>query len=191
MTFGNEPMKLTTLFLLLLLAGVKTCLADLVAQRIDGNAITLVFTNNTPSACYYASDYIDEVPSVVEVSEPGGRIINFGSHASATGFTWHAIQPNESIHILINQPIAWECPDAVIHIPLFSSPCYQASLVEVPRFRYKELLNRMLAGEEWIRISGRPNPESCVRPERSGTVNTTFVEQARGGAETKPERAKD
>ena len=24
-----------------------------------------------------------------------------------------------------------------------------------------------------------PNPESCVRPERSGAVNTTHVEQAR------------
>ena len=27
--------------------------------------------------------------------------------------------------------------------------------------------------------SKKPNPESCVRPERSGAVNTTHVEQAR------------
>lgn len=35
------------------------------------------------------------------------------------------------------------------------------------------------------------NPEGCVRPERSGAVNTTSVEQARGGPETKPQPTKD
>ena len=35
------------------------------------------------------------------------------------------------------------------------------------------------------------NPESCVRPERSGAVNTTSAEQARGGPETKPQPTKD
>ena len=29
-----------------------------------------------------------------------------------------------------------------------------------------------------------PSPESCVRPERSGAVNTTGAEQARGGPES-------
>jgi hypothetical protein len=36
-----------------------------------------------------------------------------------------------------------------------------------------------------------PNLEGCVRPERSGAVNTTIVEQARGEPETKPQSAKD
>ena len=40
-------------------------------------------------------------------------------------------------------------------------------------------------------VKMEPNPESCVRPERSGAVNTTLVEQARGGPETKPQPAKD
>ena len=31
----------------------------------------------------------------------------------------------------------------------------------------------------WESVESRPNPESCVRPERSGAVNTTHVEQAR------------
>ena len=37
----------------------------------------------------------------------------------------------------------------------------------------------------------KSNPEGCVRPERSGAVNTTIVEQARGGPETKPQSTKD
>jgi len=37
----------------------------------------------------------------------------------------------------------------------------------------------------------RANLEGCVRPERSGAVNTTIVEQARGELETKPQSAKD
>jgi len=37
----------------------------------------------------------------------------------------------------------------------------------------------------------RPNLEGCVRPERSGAVNTTIVEQARGEPATKPQSAKD
>ena len=41
------------------------------------------------------------------------------------------------------------------------------------------------------RKNERPNPESCVRPERSGAVNTTGVEHARGGSETKPQPPKD
>ncbi len=36
-----------------------------------------------------------------------------------------------------------------------------------------------------------PQPSELCHPERSGAVNTTFVEQARGGAETKPQLAKD
>jgi hypothetical protein len=35
------------------------------------------------------------------------------------------------------------------------------------------------------------NLEGCVRPERSGAVNTTIVEQARGEPATKPQPAKD
>ena len=31
----------------------------------------------------------------------------------------------------------------------------------------------------WLNYGEEPNPESCVRPERSGAVNTTHVEQAR------------
>jgi len=35
------------------------------------------------------------------------------------------------------------------------------------------------------------NLEGCVRPERSGAVNTTVVEQARGEPETKPQPLKN
>ena len=41
------------------------------------------------------------------------------------------------------------------------------------------------------RGSARANLEGCVRPERSGAVNTTIVEQARGEPETKGQSAKD
>ena len=37
----------------------------------------------------------------------------------------------------------------------------------------------------------RPNLEGCIRPERSGAVNTTGVGQSRGGPETKPQSPKD
>ena len=44
-----------------------------------------------------------------------------------------------------------------------------------------------------LRVIEKEEPilEGCVRPERSGAVNTTVVEQARGEPETKPQPSKD
>ena len=45
---------------------------------------------------------------------------------------------------------------------------------KMDRCEYNRILNQYVPDED-----SEPNPESCVRPERSGAVNTTHVEQAR------------
>ena len=63
---------------------------------------------------------------------------------------------------------------------------------------YRKDLSRFtaIATEAWETFKAqkenrRTAPEGCACPERGGAVNTTLVEQARGGPEAKPESAKD
>ncbi len=75
-------------------------------------------------------------------------------------------------------------PDAeVLYIegvfPFIDVAAYEkrtAALFEYMQRFNRALFTRLITDE---RISKSPNPESCVRPEQSGAVNTTLVEQAR------------
>ncbi len=68
---------------------------------------------------------------------------------------------------------------------------FRIELVEGAESRVFEFVASCSALEVSEVVKRTANPEGCVRPERSGAVNTTFVEQARGGPETKPQPAKD